>query len=247
MAPGPAPRRRPARSTDHPPCAGRCWQPPAESPGALLSLLDHADVTLGTTDDGRAAFATCSPSFGRTGHTILVAYGFVRYEHDGRTVYQLPVDDSVLGQFHAMECFEAAYDGLLRWTPDIVAMNSPWFRDPDLPPRESDVRLDLSTVNVTAVARTEADAATLELYGFAPALATSTWSHALPARMSEEDKLSASVMAEAHLRSTGAAVETRFGIPALHPTAPVAQLGRSPRAPAVARVPPSALGNGARR
>ncbi|MFI5804360.1 hypothetical protein [Streptomyces sp. NPDC051561] len=176
-----------------------------------------------------------------------MAYDFIPYEHDGRTVYQLPVGDSALDQFHAMECFEAAYAGLLRWTPDIVAMQPPSFRDPDLPPLAPDVKLDLSTANVTALARTETDAATLELYGFTPALGTSAWSHELPASMSVADRLSASVMAQAHLSSTGALVETRFGIPALHSTAPAAQPAQSPLAPTVARVPPPAIGNGARR
>ncbi|WP_433549102.1 hypothetical protein ACQPZG_31610 [Streptomyces sp. CA-294286] len=126
-------------------------------------------------------------------------------------------------------------------------MNVPRPHNPGVLPLEPDVRLDLSTGNVTATARTEADAETLELYGFAPALGTSAWSHVLPARMSEADKLSASVMAAAHLHSTGSVVETRFGIPALHRTVPAAQPGRSPLAPAVARVPPSVFGSGARR
>ncbi|MFE3645877.1 hypothetical protein ACFXOM_33720 [Streptomyces sp. NPDC059169] len=77
-----------------------------------MGLLDHADITFGTTDTG-GTFAVVNSDLPQA-HTILASAGFTPREYQGQLLYQLPLGTS---PEHHLDAVGEVYDTLLRYTP----------------------------------------------------------------------------------------------------------------------------------
>jgi hypothetical protein len=175
-----------------------------------LGLLDHADVTLGTTDNG-GTFAAVNSDLPQA-HTILTNAGFTPHEYQGQLLYQLRLGTSPARHLDAVA---QAYNTLLRYTPDIAYLCTPPLHESGKPVPEPDVRMDLSTPCVTATARTPHIREILARYGWQPAPALGGTVYALPDDMSDGDRLGIVVMTKANLYAIGANVRVDCGIPCL--------------------------------
>ncbi|MCX2969474.1 MULTISPECIES: hypothetical protein [Streptomyces] len=175
-----------------------------------MGLLDHADITFGTTDTG-GSFAVVNSDLPQA-RTILASAGFTPHEYQGQLLYQLPLGSSPARHLNAVA---QAYNTLLRYTPDIAYLCTPPLHGPDEPAQNPDVEIHLPSPIVTATARQPQVHEVLTRYGWQPAGALGHHVYVLPDEMSDSDRLGVVVMTKANLYAIGTSVRVDCGIPCL--------------------------------
>ncbi|MFJ6898120.1 hypothetical protein [Streptomyces hokutonensis] len=189
-----------------------------------MSLVDHHDIFVGSTDDGWTFLVLNRPFNGAA--RILTAAGFTARQHQGRTLYILPPETAT----DAHERAGVAAYGLMAHTMDFVDLA--WTtRHSSTGDAEPEAAIRFRNGTVTATALTDRAAAVLARHGFTPA--DTPQAYTLPTGLGEAATVNTVVRAETHLHADGVQVRVDLGIPTLHdiPSAPP----RPPAAPA----PPS--------
>jgi hypothetical protein len=191
-----------------------------------MALTEHHDVFFGSTRDGWTFAVLNRPLAGAA--QILVGAGFTPRSHRGHTLYALPPEKAP----DAPEATGIALYGLMAQTYNIATLA--WTAVPQHPaPSQPDVLLRFSHGTVTATVTAADSAAVLVQYGFRPA--GRTGHYALPSLLSERERLSAVVPAEAHLLTTHHTVRIDLGIATIREV-PVKHLTTGP-VPAASPVP----------
>ncbi|MEU6904267.1 hypothetical protein ABZ935_02720 [Streptomyces coeruleorubidus] len=190
-----------------------------------MALIDHADVFIGSTDDGWTFVVLNRPI--RNAARILTGAGFTPREHQGRTLYLLPPEIAE----DAHERAGVAVYGLLAHTHDLVDLAWTTRQYSGNSAAQPDVTIRFTDRVVTATAATEQAATILAQHGFTPTGAKRQYT--LPPELGESDGLSAVIGAEAHLHVHGISVRVGLGIATLHDIPP------APSRPSATPAPPS--------
>ncbi|MGC5041293.1 hypothetical protein ACPXCS_38080 [Streptomyces sp. DT190] len=188
-----------------------------------MALIDHADVFIGSTDDGWTFVVLNRPI--RNATRILTGAGFTSREHQGRTLYLLPPETAE----DAHERAGVAAYGLLAHTHDLVDLAWTTRQQSTSPTAQPDVTIRFTDRVVTATAATEQAAAILAQHGFTSAGGKRQYT--LPPQLGESDALSAVIGAEAHLHVHGISVRVALGIATLHDIPPAPSRQGAPPAP----------------
>ena len=189
-----------------------------------MALIDHADVFIGSTDDGWTFVVLNRPI--RNAARLLTGAGFTPREHQGRTLYLLPPETAE----DAHERAGVAAYGLLAHTHDLVDLAWTTRQQSASPTAQPNVTILFTNRVVTATTATEQAAAILTQHGFTPTGAKQQYR--LPPELGESDALSAVIGAEAHFHVHGISVRVGLGIATLHDIPP------APSRPGAAPAPP---------
>jgi hypothetical protein len=189
-----------------------------------MSIVDHHDVFVGSTDDGWTFLVLNRPLNGAA--RILTAAGFTARQAQGRTLYLLPPETAA----DAHERAGVAAYGLMAHTMDLVDLA--WTtHHPSTDGTESEATIRFHDGTVTATALTDRAADVLTQHGFTPAEAAREYT--LPAQRGEADTVNAVVRAETHLFTHGVRVRVDLGIPTLQDIPP------APPHPLITPAPPT--------
>ncbi|MFI1890212.1 hypothetical protein [Streptomyces jumonjinensis] len=196
-----------------------------------MAFIDHHDVFIGSTDDGWT-FAVLNRRLPSEARQSLTDAGFITRAHQGRALYLLPPGQPT-AENH--ERAGTALYGLLAHTMDFADLS--WTtRWPSAGPEKADVRIVVADDQVTATARSTAGTEILAQHGFLPTHA----GQALPASLSERDRVAAVVRAESHLHAEGNIVHVSLGIPTLDAIPPAPGWTSAPAAGPVPATRPRA-------